>query len=121
MDLDCIKYIEQVIDKFDKIILIPETGMKILKRNIIDNVNYADFTGQHILVLSAIMMDSTAECFTYRKISRVWEEQLVRLYYSYEFTDNFVLLDESTVCPTLLNFVKTGILTAGEALQALLR
>lgn len=48
-------------------------------------------------------------------------EELKQLYYTYEFTDDILFLpsDESNY-PDIFNFVKTGLFTIEEALDALL-
>ena len=48
-------------------------------------------------------------------------EELKQLYYTYEFTDDILFLpsDEYNY-PDIFNFVKTGLLTMEEALDALL-
>ena len=42
------------------------------------------------------------------------------LYYLYEYTDDVNVIADSSQYPTLLNYVKTGLLTEDEMLEALL-
>lgn len=56
-----------------------------------------------------------------KRISKENTEKLIRLYYMYEFTDNFyVITDNNGSVPNIFNYVKTGLLTLQEAWQALL-
>ncbi len=42
------------------------------------------------------------------------------LYYLYEYSDNIQLITDNPQYPSMLNYVKTGILTEEEMIQALL-
>ena len=42
------------------------------------------------------------------------------LYYLYEYTDDINVIVDTSQYPTLLNYVKTGLLTEDEMLEALL-
>lgn len=57
-----------------------------------------------------------------KRISRTDAEELIRLYHTYEFADNFFMIaaDEDSSAANIFNFVRTGMLTYEEAWQALL-
>lgn len=53
------------------------------------------------------------------RLSEKETEELVRLYSTYEFTDNFIMIAENSSCASVFNFVGNGVLTTEEAWQAL--
>lgn len=71
-----------------------------------------------------ILDDSCHSCCDisfFKRISKEELEKLLKLYYMYEFTDNFSMItDDNTSFPNIFNYVETGLLTLQEAWQALL-
>ena len=50
------------------------------------------------------------------------DEDIFDKYYRlYEYTDDVVVLDDDPLYPGLMNYVKTGILTEDEMIEALLK
>ena len=47
-------------------------------------------------------------------------EEFKGFYYLYEYSDNINVITDNPQYPTLLNYVKTGLLTEDEMLEALL-
>lgn len=47
-------------------------------------------------------------------------EKFLSIYYLYEFSDKIQFIIDNSQYPSLLNYVKTGILTEDEMIQALL-
>lgn len=43
-----------------------------------------------------------------------------KCFYLYEYSDDLLMLDEGIQYPSILNYIKTGILTEEEVIQALL-
>lgn len=74
--------------------------------------------GRRLLLLSAVMLDAGGG-FTGIQIKRKEEEQLLQLYRMYEFADNFSVIAEDNAYGGLSRLVETGVLTMGEAAQAL--
>ena len=57
-----------------------------------------------------------------KEISDFTEEELRKLYYLYEFSDDVFVISEDVInYPTIFNYVKTGILSLEEAMEALLQ
>lgn len=48
------------------------------------------------------------------------EDEYNKYYYLYEYSDNIQLITDNPQYPSMLNYVKTGILTEEEMIQALL-
>ena len=48
-------------------------------------------------------------------------EEERNLFYLYEFSDNYRLVSDSSIFPSMLNYVKTGLLTQEEMVEVLLR
>lgn len=44
-----------------------------------------------------------------------------KYYYLYEYTDSISVLEDNPLYPCLINYVKTGILTEEEMIEALLK
>lgn len=57
---------------------------------------------------------------TVRRLSQEEAQELTELYFTYEFTDNFIMAMENPMYASVFNYVKNGVLTAEEAWQALI-
>ena len=53
------------------------------------------------------------------KLSKEEQEKYKRLYHLYEYTDDICVLEDNPLYPSLLNYVKTGLLTDEELNEAL--
>ncbi len=47
------------------------------------------------------------------------DESFEKYYYMYEYTDELSVIRDSTQYPSMLNYVKTGLLTKEEMIEAL--
>lgn len=92
-------YIEQMVKEFDKIIF---------------------FADENILILLNKQQDMNKKNIVYKRIPEELAEQLNVLYKSYEFADNFILVETSSLYAGMFHYVQTGILTPEEMWQALL-
>lgn len=101
-------YIEQVVQAYNKIIFDGE---------ILDHVKIND---PQILILSTKRFNSKTNIPVFRRVNEETAKKLYALYHTYEFADNFILLDKSSTFATIFNYVQTGILTPEEAWRALL-
>lgn len=110
-------YVERIIQEFDKIILISENFCETFKQ-----IDFGQrcLTPQKILILSVQQFDIEEEQVIFRQIDPEQAERLCLLYHTYEFADNFILLEENSTFATIFNYVQTGILTAEEAWQTFL-
>ncbi len=115
--MDSRAYIEKVIQEFDIVLFLPDGFKGPMEQNAFDHLALED---RKILVLSTKRYDFTEGCITHRVVSEEEAGQISRLYYTYEFTDNFIMLDGSGIYASIFDFVTSGILSAGEAWRALL-
>lgn len=53
-------------------------------------------------------------------LDKVDQKDFEEYYYLYEYSDNIQLITDNPLFPSMLNYVKTGILTEEEMIQALL-
>lgn len=103
-----IAYIERLLQKYDKVVFFEESFEKL---NLINS---------NILILSTKELDIQEKQFTFMRIMEENARKLRKLYHTYEFADNFILLEQSPAFASIFNYVQTGILTLEEAWQALL-
>lgn len=80
----------------------------------------ADEAGQ-INSLPAPDGGSCDSSFCINRISEAEQESLRNLYHLYDFSDKFRLLAEEPYYGSVMNYVKTGVLTETEAFEALLK
>ena len=74
-----------------------------------------------VLVLSQWPVNATAENITFHQLTPEEAGRLTVLYYTYEFSDNFLYVSqENAVYAGLYNFVRTGVLSPEEFFGALL-
>lgn len=116
---EMLKKLETWIASYDRVFLIPG-----------DNGTAGDFAsailraaagktgGRRILVLSAAPV-TVGEGFTYKQICEEEQNQLLQLYYMYEFADNFSVIDKTNVYGGLFHLVETSLLSVEEASEAL--
>lgn len=53
------------------------------------------------------------------ELSSACKERIAELYNLYEFSDEILMINSTPLYPSLFNYVKTGILTEEEMIQAL--
>lgn len=112
--------LESNLNKYDRIILI-------INDSIGENNLFSEFINSEAIKKSTkkIMIMSSedgkeSENYAYYRLSEVEEEQLVKLYLMYEFSDRFQILSYDSNFGNIFNYVKTGIMTAEEAFEAIL-
>lgn len=75
-------------------------------------------TSKNVLVLSDMdIILTNSHGFEYRRLSEEECRSLRQLYTMYDFSDRFFMISEESQYGSLLNYVKTGIITNEEALQ----
>lgn len=75
-------------------------------------------TSKNVLVLSDMdVILTNSHGFEYRRLSEEECRSLRQLYTMYDFSDRFFMISEESQYGSLLNYVKTGIITNEEALQ----
>ncbi len=115
--MNCTTYIERVIQEFDKVILVADDFTEILAQTDFDAL---DFGGRRILVLSESPCHIKGKAFSCEVLSGELAKELRRLYHTYEFTDNFILLEKNCRFAGVFDLTESGVLSTEEAWQALL-
>lgn len=112
-----LEYIRRAIDEYDRIFFLNGGEVENACRNISENLS----GDKRVLVIGTNPCPYVYDKFTYKYMA--WEdaERLEHLYYTYEFTDNFLMIKEdSPVTASIFNFLKAGVLSLNEAWQVLL-
>lgn len=105
--------LEKMIQDYDMVLFIPY-GI----RHFSDDIPP---TSKKVLLIITEPYEALEKDFAVEMVSKAEAEELLNFYHMYEFTDNFLVLAENHVCSaSIFYFVKTGILTAEEAWQALI-
>ena len=110
--------LERLTQKFDQIFFIPfeldDTFMNL-------GFQMCARQKKRVLILLGNYGKSMEKIPFIRILSPEQADALLKLYYTYEFADNFVLLTRDYVpVAGLFNYVDTGLLTYGQVWQALL-
>ncbi len=118
---DLIRGLERDIQQYDKVVLLTKGVERFMESGVLDSTE----SGKRFLFLLTQedegLLKNRYENVSVRSISQEESEEISRLYYTYEFTDNFLMLTENNpAVPSIFNFVESGILTEKEAWQALL-
>ena len=69
-----------------------------------------------------IIVDETGKCKKLNNIllaNSIEKDIYEKLYYLYEYSDEIIQISSNPIFPSMLNYVKTGILTEEEMMQAL--
>ena len=107
-----------LFDVNDKVFLISEAFHEEFIWNDFSQVNLEN---RKILILSTKLPNIKEKQVIFEQIDEGRAKELYTLYHTYEFADNFTLLERNSTFATIFNYVQTGILTLEEAWQALLR
>lgn len=70
-----------------------------------------------------IIVDETGKCNNLNNIlltDSIEKDIYEKLYYLYEYSDEIIHISSNPIFPSILNYVKTGILTEEEMIQALM-
>lgn len=75
-----------------------------------------------VLILSDLDISyQSCSNFAYRRVDREEKEVLERLYFTYDFSDRFIMISDKQQFGGLPNYIKTGTITKEEMIQALFR
>jgi len=104
------EYLSNMISEYDNIFLIHEGCEKIAE--FYDNNIESD---KKILILTPEKCEYNAKKITVQSISADCEKKITELYHTYEFSDNFTIIDDvNNTVPSLYGFVKSGIISKEE-------
>ena len=114
-----VRYLEKVLEEFDLIILIGKLDDVQLRDAFYDGKNFRD-TDKKILILSE-REDAAAGKTEWRRVSVNVAEEILKLYYLYEFSNRIVVVEHGQIFGSLLNYIAAGLLTGKEMVEAFLR
>ncbi|MBE5837062.1 hypothetical protein [Butyrivibrio sp.] len=63
--------------------------------------------------------EMAVDCSNAENISAVMEKEMLDFYYMYEFSDRFWVVDNGQQYGSLLNYIKTGIMTFDEVVESI--
>ena len=113
---DLLQNLQMALGIYDSILFMPHT----LQENVmVSYLRYRKHFKKKILFLGGTIMGllSNIDCVN---LDEEKASDLKHLYYTYEFSNKFIMLSTDSNFGTIWNYVKTGILTSEEALSALL-
>ena len=120
MMMSLMQSLNKLIEEYDKVALVVDgEGMT---EYLTDKVR--DYLSNHqldtkLLVLSKTNSQDSDALVGLKAITAEEEQELLELYNTYEFSDRFMVIRESSFCGNLFNYVKGGLLNWDEALDAL--
>lgn len=109
--------IEELLKEYNKIILVNDITSQEEKlwQHILHNSKML-YEKKVLFLISEDMPCNQDICMN---ISKQDADELKRLYLMYEFDDNFQLFSSGKHYGSLLNYVKTGVLTMDECMEAM--
>lgn len=114
---DMRKLLEYDLKNYDKVLFFEEAELI----SVFDRLKLFDISNRKILVLSTYLCLPESRAITFRQISREEARQIAELYFTYEFSDKFLLISsENTNYGNLYHMADIGILTLEEFAAALL-
>lgn len=112
--------LEKALEEFDRIVLIEGNGSsREFLRLFEDPQNFQNIQNR-ILILS-VLEDKRKGNVVWQQAAEQEIEDMLKLYFLYEFSNRVIALSSRCCFGSLLDFVETGVLTEREALMALLR
>lgn len=116
-----IRKLEKWLSEYDKVILVVDGSGPA--RNLTKEITSYICSCKHlknILILSGNAETPTEESNNIRKISKEEEECFVGLYRLYDFSDRFLVLMDTEQYGTILNYVKSDLLTLNDVFGVLI-
>lgn len=119
---EVIKNIKETLEKFDLVLMIKDgSGVSENLTRDICNSQALNETSKRVLILSGVdISDTENHSYYFRRIHRREQEIIEQIYSMYEFSDRFKIISESQQYGSILNYVKSGLLTMEEVFRALL-
>lgn len=114
------KFVEDIsrdLEKFDRILLLSGNKSEELLKTFFESDVLRE-RNRKILILSTLnRLDTQNGTCEYHRISKEEQEILISLYNMYDFSDRFLLISDNPQYGSLLNYVKTGIMTMEEVFR----
>lgn len=114
-----LRQLEEWLAVYDHIFLVPD---KMVEEDIsVSGILRAGAgkTGDRKFLLLSASLITESVGFTYRQLMEEEQEQFLRLYHMYEFSDRFSVISWENAYGGLFHLVETGLLSMDEAAQAL--
>ena len=118
---DILIEIEQDIEQYDLILLI--VGEFSKGENLAEKVCQSEAirsTKRNIKIMSMFDISKKMDNITYRKLTEEEQEDLINLYFLYDFSDKFRFFSSKELYGSILNYIKTGYLTFEEVCTSML-
>lgn len=111
-----IQLLERAVGQFDRIFVFEN-------EELIPEVFSENKTIAHkLLILSEKQMVPDTDNIIFQQITEEEKEQIINLYFTYEFSDKFTFVSRNNInYGGLFHFIDTGILSKEEAFEALIR
>lgn len=124
-ETNLIKQLQQDLTVYGKIALIPgdfvaDAMFARTSGHLTDTASADTKQERALLILSSAEIPGRYKNVECRQITEKEERELTDLYYTYEFSDRFCLLDCPAQYGGLFNYVETGMLSGDEAISCML-
>ena len=109
--------LEPYLDRYDKVVLLEVAEIFSL----ISQIKLLDMIDQKIMILSSDFFQSQFQNISFIQVSEGEFQELLELYFTYEFSDKFFFISENNInYANLHHMVDMGILSPEEFFAALL-
>ncbi len=115
---ELIQSLQDMLSSYDKILFLPRGETKMAE--ILGGCPQERLQDKKLLLLSQEDVPDLPDGIERHQVDEESAASLKRLYHTYEFSNKFRMLSASDNFGTIWNYVETGVLTAEEALAALL-
>ncbi len=107
--------LERIFNRGNRVILYNYDNQFILNM-LSDSLDRLELSS--VIIWHCIEKYTDSKCT--KKIDRKMMEDVIELYKTYDFSDKIIVLDKSEQYGDLLNYVRNGVLTVEEMIDALL-
>ena len=102
--------IEKYLSQYDQVIIYDVES---------ESFDITCSSNKHILILGKKPTKISAENVTYQCVNENMFIRIKKLFNAYEFSDRIQIISDTSLYPSIFNYVKTGIMTQDEAVEAL--
>ncbi len=113
----CIRLLEEAIKQYDRIFLFDKEEYIYT----LFNTKIGTSIHRKILILSSGQRELSVDSITFWDITKEEKEQIINLYFTYEFSDKFLFISRRNInYGGIFHFVDTGIIKMEEVIEALI-
>ena len=116
-----IERLQKDLEKFDRIFLFSRKSSPNVRGEFCKSRALRETTKKILILSCADISDVKCKNCEFRRISGEERDTLEQLYRTYEFSNRFQVISDGLQCGSLMNYVKTGLITMEEFFEALLR